>query len=706
MAQVKSLIVNGDARVTGTLYADVTGNTVDNTKLPLSGGTLTGDLIIGSSTRSSLPNASIKVHDIRDVTLVPSSIRDQGVNFFFHKGGINDEWHSIISIKGWNGSDYNVWQLAGYAGPGTGSTDRDIYTRTGSGSNWSSWATVLTSANRASNLDPHYVKKTGDTLTGALNFKNNTLNKVGDDVFIGDINMAGTLGIKGANGNTGIKLIPRDATTNTDGVRWYLTNNTATESTITGTLTLNKLKVTGTAGSKPLQVRCIVGSNSEGTAVDELHLQYKANMPIKLGNDAAYSISADGGQYTGNAATATKLKTGRIITYNGDIAGSFNFDGSSNVTSTANIYGVHTYNGNSNNYPYHRIAYLPVITGPYQDRTALLYISNEYNGGNFGLIRISLRTNGSNQVSSVEAHWLVRKGFSMDSIQIGLYNVYGATYADCFYVPTSHYQGTTIRALGGTRDNGICRTWQLVNSTEKSNVLAECYEAIQGTTGRTAAAVLHEGKQYSSIVKPVDSGIVDSANKLTTARTINGVAFDGTKNITITAEGGVKTFYWNGDTTNKALFNSIIDYLNTNTYAVLIAGVNNKVYQFNLTSADFEINYIGSVRLFSIPKNISTGDSFAMYTTMDIEQCVIMLQLADDGTVSNILSADAWTSSYNIIEADKGYYGTPYIPTNPGDPATKEYVDSAGGSKLEQAMGEDDAVSMSTGNTNTIYYWY
>ena len=82
-----------------------------------------------------------------------------------------------------------------------------------------------------------------------------------------------------------------------------------------GTLT-GPIKILGTAANKPLTVRGIVGCTAEGE-ISELHLQYQANSPIKLGNDAAYSISADGGQYTGNAATATKATqdgSGNVIT--------------------------------------------------------------------------------------------------------------------------------------------------------------------------------------------------------------------------------------------------------------------------------------------------------------------------------------------------------------------------------------------------------
>ena len=51
------------------------------------------------------------------------------------------------------------------------------------------------------------VAKSGDTMTGALNFANGTWNFMGDDAYIGDCNVGGCIGIKGANGNTGINFV-------------------------------------------------------------------------------------------------------------------------------------------------------------------------------------------------------------------------------------------------------------------------------------------------------------------------------------------------------------------------------------------------------------------------------------------------------------------------------------------------------------------
>ena len=49
------------------------------------------------------------------------------------------------------------------------------------------------------NHDGRYVKKSGDTMLGALNFANGTWNLVGGDSYMGDCNIGGHFGIKAAN---------------------------------------------------------------------------------------------------------------------------------------------------------------------------------------------------------------------------------------------------------------------------------------------------------------------------------------------------------------------------------------------------------------------------------------------------------------------------------------------------------------------------
>lgn len=78
----------------------------------------------------------------------------------------------------------------------------------------------------------------GGTMTGALNFANGIWNVVGDNVAIGDMNVSGTLGVMGKNGNTGIKLVQYGASTTggaaAPGVTWTCTGNGT--STMSGTL--------------------------------------------------------------------------------------------------------------------------------------------------------------------------------------------------------------------------------------------------------------------------------------------------------------------------------------------------------------------------------------------------------------------------------------------------------------------------------------
>lgn len=56
------------------------------------------------------------------------------------------------------------------------------------------------------NIANTYLKRSGGTMTGPLNFANSTWNLVGDDSYVGDHDIAGTFCVKGANGETGIAL--------------------------------------------------------------------------------------------------------------------------------------------------------------------------------------------------------------------------------------------------------------------------------------------------------------------------------------------------------------------------------------------------------------------------------------------------------------------------------------------------------------------
>lgn len=62
-----------------------------------------------------------------------------------------------------------------------------------------------------SDFDGRYVKKAGDTMTGALHLANGTRNNAGGDCGFGDCNIGGCLGLQGLNGATGLAFIQQGA---------------------------------------------------------------------------------------------------------------------------------------------------------------------------------------------------------------------------------------------------------------------------------------------------------------------------------------------------------------------------------------------------------------------------------------------------------------------------------------------------------------
>lgn len=89
---------------------------------------------------------------------------------------------------------------------------------------WSGWvkvaitsdtvagATKATQDSDGNAINTTYLKRSGGTMSGALNLANNTLNLAGDNCYFGDQNIAGGFCLKGANGTTSLILINKDNT--------------------------------------------------------------------------------------------------------------------------------------------------------------------------------------------------------------------------------------------------------------------------------------------------------------------------------------------------------------------------------------------------------------------------------------------------------------------------------------------------------------
>lgn len=265
------------------------------------------------------------------------------------------------------------------------------------------------------------------------------------------------------------------------------------------------------------------GSATDGTMTQKA-ITDGLNSKSGIGHTHNYAGSSSAG---GVANSAAKLSTTRTVSGGTDITMSFNYNGSSNSSANIGFYGSAASVGDKNNYPFHRFAKLDTIASSYSDRSTTFFISQDYSGGGFGIVRIVLRTNNNSSVSSVEVKWLVRCGLNADSVQVGLYNVFGKTYADAFFKTGGSYAGTYFRAIASGARGNATRTWVMINSSEVSGTTTtdaktstECYVTIAD-----AGTKLHN-QAYTNIVSGVDSGSTSYANSAGNSTKWNGYTLD------------------------------------------------------------------------------------------------------------------------------------------------------------------------------------
>lgn len=224
----------------------------------------------------------------------------------------------------------------------------------------------------------------------------------------------------------------------------------------------------------------------------------------------------------GSANSAVKLATARTVSNTEDFVMSFSYDGSANSNASLRYYNSSISVGNTNNYPYHRFAKIDTQTSSCIDKTSTFLITQDYNGGGWGIVRISLQTNNSSSVSTVEAKWLARCDLKVDCVQIGLYNVFGKTYADAFFKTSGTYAGTVIRNLASGARGNISRTWTLINSAEANGTTTSDKKAsTESYVSTSAAATTLHSQAYTSVVVASDGGTVSYANSAGNASKVN-----------------------------------------------------------------------------------------------------------------------------------------------------------------------------------------
>ena len=272
----------------------------------------------------------------------------------------------------------------------------------------------------------------------------------------------------------------------------------------------------------------------DGSAAKSISIPNNTN---QLTNGAGFITAR--ASITGNAATATKLATARNIALGHDFRGSANFDGTGNITINGYINAAIITLGSTDPSHFKRIAHVQV-SGNYNDNALLLYLSQGYINGHFGICRVEFRTNDVSEAGSAVASvkWLFRYGYATDDVQVGFYSAKHNSYMDVFVKTTGGYQGTVIRCLQDSRGS--------INSNVsllKATATTEAYTSIEA-----AATALYK-LAYTAIVKGSDAGSVNYANSAGNAGTLDGIHANGLftnlsnngNNLSITIGGTNKT---------------------------------------------------------------------------------------------------------------------------------------------------------------------
>lgn len=208
--------------------------------------------------------------------------------------------------------------------------------------------------------------------------------------------------------------------------------------------------------------------------------------------------------------SATKLVTARNISIAGrDFVGNVNFDGTGNVSLNGAINYCTINIDNTDPNPFKRIAHIKVAHS-WNDNALLLYISQGYHGGCFGLCRVDFRTNdiqnNDNAGGGVSIRWLIRSGYRTDSVQAGYYIHLKNAYVDVFVKTTGAYQGTVIRVIQDSRGS-VNNYFSLINSSTDR----EAY------TSLSAAAIKLYNIAYQGTVSGYDDGVVKYSNSTSNA---------------------------------------------------------------------------------------------------------------------------------------------------------------------------------------------
>ena len=503
---------NGDLKVNGNLYA-TGGISAYGTSSAGSGGGLSGSvksyadaLKLASESLSEIASAySIKQLSTRITSLEGGSATSISVS-----GGGN----AVTSVTK-NGTTISVvkgstFSLSGHTHKWADITDRPSSLKNPSALSWSGYSSGSYDGSAAKSIS---IPNNTNQLTNGAGFITASASITGNAATATKVNHSLSVFGKSFNGSADVTVADTDLITSILTATANLTDKTEILTSYASDNGFNDSNGKNRIYRRPASaIWGYINSKTISNAdkLDNVHLNGIFTALSNTNNGVSMTIGTVAKSLANmQVYSATKLVTARNIALNGDFTGNANFDGSANITINGYMSYCNATVSNTNTYPWRRIAKVNELTGNWSDGCILLYISEGFIGGSYGIARVYIRTDnlstGANASCSIQ--WISRNGYGLDSLKIAMYKTTGKAYYDVFLKMRGMHASVVIRMLQDQR-GGLGKKFTLVNSTETSNAAShtEAYATIED-----AATAIHN-QAYTSIAQGSDVATVHNAD--------------------------------------------------------------------------------------------------------------------------------------------------------------------------------------------------
>ena len=450
-----------------------------------------------------------------------------------------------------------------------------------------------------------------------------------------------------------------------DGV--YQFNNSDTGIlNVPGNAKRGTLYVSRTAANDGVTQLLLVPTWKEGSSQNDQGVYFRSyGLPADSSTSTTDPIWTDWVNLTntsGAVESANKLTTARNITITGDeTSDPVAFDGTKDISLSVTRKGASVgQSGSTTTNPWYKVADIDIVINN-QDRHLIMMVYGTYNVSYaLGILRAKIRTNTMSNSTPVTAEltWILKEE-SIDTSKFRL----------CYKVDEESNMCTAelwvcIDSYGylGYNFDVISEGSRTSRGPESASITWSMYNT---WSAGSQANYPSEEDGYSSVVSKLAliSNAVDNANKLTTPRNINGVAFDGSANINITANptsnqltnedlNNVKTpgFYFgvgNNSITNKPS--------NADWFGLLVSKVAG-----GYTLQEIHIGTSSSVKYYNRLFNNSTWTNWQEMKYTDTTYSVMKGATSSAAGTSGLVPAPAAGKQASFLRGD----GTWVVPTN------------------------------------------